>query len=69
MYLAVGAVIAGQALLFGSLALLAYLAMFCAAVVLFVGAYEEPTLFEQYGAEYEDYRRDVPGWIPRRPRQ
>ena len=68
MYLAVGAVIAGQALLLGSWALLLYLAVFFAAVVTFVRGYEEPTLLARHGAEYEAYRRAVPGWWPRRPR-
>ena len=68
MYLAVGALIAGQALILGSAALAAYLAAFGAAVVTFVRGYEEPTLAARYGGEYDDYRRVVPGWLPRRPR-
>src|ERR1700760_793791 len=44
MYLAVGAIIAGQALLLGRAVLLAWLAAFAAAVVSFVKLYEEPTL-------------------------
>jgi len=31
----------------------------------FVLAYEEPTLRESYGAEYETYRANVPRWLPR----
>jgi protein-S-isoprenylcysteine O-methyltransferase Ste14 len=27
--------------------------------------YEEPALSEQFGAEYEAYRKAVPGWRPR----
>lgn len=27
--------------------------------------YEEPTLLRTFGAEYEQYRRAVPGWRPR----
>ena len=68
MYLAVGAVIAGQALLLGSLTLLAYLAVFAVSVFAFVRGYEEPTLRRRHGAEYDEYRRRVPGWLPRRPR-
>ena len=44
MYLAVGATIAGQALLLGQYGLLAYLAVFAVAVGAFVRLYEEPTL-------------------------
>jgi protein-S-isoprenylcysteine O-methyltransferase Ste14 len=35
-------------------------------VVAFVRGYEEPTLRDRYGDEYELYRRAVPGWWPRR---
>ena len=68
MYLAVGAVIAGQALLLGSWSVAAYLLVFLLAVVTFVRGYEEPTLRARYGAEYDEYRRAVPGWWPRPPR-
>lgn len=65
MYLAVAATIVGQALLFGQSVLLAYTAVFLAVVWAFVHWYEEPTLRRQFGPEYEEYRRAVPGWRPR----
>lgn len=65
MYIGVFLVLAGEALLFRSLKLLAYLAFFFLAVQLFVLFYEEPTLRRQFGESYEDYRRMVPRWIPR----
>ena len=65
MYVAVGAVIAGQALLLGSPALGVYLALFCTAVVTFVHGYEEPVLRARFGEEYEVYRGAVPAWWPR----
>ena len=65
MYLAVGAIIVGQALLLGRPILLFYAAAFAAVVFAFVRLYEEPTLAGEFGAEYEDYRRAVPGWWPR----
>jgi protein-S-isoprenylcysteine O-methyltransferase Ste14 len=34
-------------------------------VALFVRLYEEPTLRKLFGAEYEEYCRNVPRWIPR----
>jgi protein-S-isoprenylcysteine O-methyltransferase Ste14 len=34
-------------------------------VVFFVLLYEEPTLREKFGADYEEYCRNVPRWIPR----
>jgi len=66
MYLAVAATIVGQALLLGQPVLLAYAAAFLAVVAAFVHWYEEPTLSRQFGSEYDDYRRSVPGWWPRR---
>ncbi len=65
MYLAVGAIILGQALALGQPILLPYLAAFVAAVVAFVRWYEEPTLLRRFGEQYNAYRRAVPGWWPR----
>jgi protein-S-isoprenylcysteine O-methyltransferase Ste14 len=65
MYLAVGAMIVGQALLLGLFGLLAYAAVFGAVVFSFVRLYEEPTLSAQFGAGYDAYRRSVPAWLPR----
>jgi protein-S-isoprenylcysteine O-methyltransferase Ste14 len=64
MYLAVGATILGQALLLGRYGLLAYLAAFAVTVAAFVRLYEEPALTQRFGADYERYRREVPGWLP-----
>jgi protein-S-isoprenylcysteine O-methyltransferase Ste14 len=36
-----------------------------AAFVSFVKLYEEPTLADTFGAEYDAYRAAVPGWWPR----
>lgn len=65
MYLAVLAIILGQALLCGSWGLVAYAAIAFAAVFGFVKGYEEPTLTRTYGEQYLDYRRNVRGWLPR----
>ena len=65
MYLAVLAIILGQALLFGSWWLVLYAAIVLAAVFTFVKLYEEPTLTDTYGEQYLEYRRHVPGWWPR----
>ena len=65
MYLAVIAAIAGQALLFGQLGLLAYALIAGLAMVAFARLYEEPYLVDRFGEEYEKYRREVPGWVPR----
>jgi protein-S-isoprenylcysteine O-methyltransferase Ste14 len=66
MYLAVASTIAGQALILGRPGLLAYAAAFLVVVVAFVRGYEEPTLAARYGGRYEEYRKAVPGWWPRR---
>jgi protein-S-isoprenylcysteine O-methyltransferase Ste14 len=34
-------------------------------VALFVKLYEEPTLRKKFGAEYEEYCRNVRRWLPR----
>jgi protein-S-isoprenylcysteine O-methyltransferase Ste14 len=34
-------------------------------VAFFVIFYEEPTLRKMFGADYEEYCRNVPRWIPR----
>jgi protein-S-isoprenylcysteine O-methyltransferase Ste14 len=68
MYLAVTAVIVGQALLFASVALGIYAVVVATAFVTFVNLYEQPTLTRQFRADYEAYLRTVPGWWPRRPR-
>jgi protein-S-isoprenylcysteine O-methyltransferase Ste14 len=65
MYLAVTSLIVGQALLLGQPGLLWYAGIVATAMVAFVHAYEQPTLSETYGAEYDRYRDAVPGWWPR----
>lgn len=65
MYVAVLAIVFGQALLFASGSILLYGAVCAVAMVSFVRLYEEPTLALRYGADYEAYRRSVPGWRPR----
>jgi protein-S-isoprenylcysteine O-methyltransferase Ste14 len=65
MYLGVLAAIIGQALLLRQASLIGYAAVVGIAFALFVRGYEEPVLAERYGAEYESYRRAVPGWWPR----
>ena len=65
IYVAVVAVILGQALLFGAWGLILYGALFRLACHAFVVAYEEPMLEQTLGADYEGFRANVPRWIPR----
>ena len=65
MYVAVTALIAGQGLLFGSVTVLEYGAIVWAGFFLFVVAYEEPALGEQFADEYKRYRANVRRWLPR----
>jgi len=65
MYLAVVCTVVGQALALGRYGLLWYAAALALAFVAFVRLYEEPALSRQFGAEYAEYRRAVPGWWPR----
>ena len=65
IYIAVVAVIFGQALLFGDWRLLWYGALLWLFFHVFVVMYEEPTLKQTFGTEYESFRTNVPRWIPR----
>lgn len=64
-YVAVLALIVGQALWFGSPACLLYAAAIAIGFHLFVIANEEPTLRRRYGEQYERYCAVVPRWLPR----
>ena len=65
MYVAVLAVVLGQALLLGQVVHLVYAVGLWLMFASFVRYYEEPTLAEQFGADYETYRRGVRAWLPR----
>jgi protein-S-isoprenylcysteine O-methyltransferase Ste14 len=68
MYLAVAAVILGQAAALARWVLVAYAFVFGVVVWSFVRWYEEPALRRRFGPAYDDYVRTVPGWWPWRPR-
>ncbi len=65
MYIAIVAVILGQALLLGDIRILACALIPWLAAHVFVVTYEEPTLRKSFGDEYEIYSAHVPRWIPR----
>lgn len=54
-------VVFGQA----SLVAVAIAALVIVGVALFVRLYEEPNLRKMFGAEYGEYCRNVPRWVPR----
>ena len=65
IYVAVSALIFGQAVLFASTGVALYGVIIAAAFDTFVRLYEEPTLREAYGEEYAAYCAATPRWIPR----
>ena len=65
MYIAVVTAVLGQAMIFGSLALLGYAIAVWAVFAGFVRWYEEPVLLTRYGAQYQRYRDAVRAWLPR----
>ena len=64
MYIGAGLALAGAALFYESLSLLAYAATFLLATHLFVVFYEEPALRQTFGQEYEAYCDQVGRWLP-----
>ena len=64
-YLAAAVAIIGQALLLSRPVLLVYTAGFLAFSAVWVRLFEETLLAERFGAEYEAYRKQVPGSWPR----
>ena len=65
MYVAVMALIFGQAVLFADWGVALYGAVVAVAFHTFVRLYEEPMLRRAYGDEYVAYCAATPRWIPR----
>ena len=65
MYIGAGLAIIGAALLYQSLALLAYAGAFFLAMHVLVLWYEEPTLLASFGEDYATYCYRVRRWWPR----
>lgn len=68
MYIAVTTILLGEAIFYGSVALLVWAAVAWIFFNIFVVLYEEPTLRRRFGPAYETYLEHVPRWIPSRPR-
>ena len=58
-------VLLGEAAVTASGWLLGWFAIFFAVLATVIRFWEEPHLVQRYGAEYVEYRRNVPRWIPR----
>src|SRR5258705_2764442 len=65
IYVAVVAIILGQAVLMGDWRLIVYVPLLWLAFHVFLLAYVEPTLYRTSGREHEAFRPAVPRWIPR----
>jgi len=68
MYIGGLMLLLGHVVWWSSIGTAVYTALYCVATASFVVFYEEPTLKRKFGAPYERYMREVPRWIPRRPR-
>jgi protein-S-isoprenylcysteine O-methyltransferase Ste14 len=67
MYLGMGSVVLGEAVLFASWLLALYLIVLLLVWHAFVVLWEEPSLERTFGEEYRSYRGAVPRWLPRFP--
>lgn len=65
IFVAVVAIILGQAVLMADWRLIVYGALLWLAFHVQVVVYEEPTLEQTFGTDYEAFRAAVPRWIPR----
>jgi protein-S-isoprenylcysteine O-methyltransferase Ste14 len=65
MYVGVTTALVGEAILFGSVGILAWSLVLWLVFHLFVVLYEEPGLRDRFDGAYDDYLRRVPRWIPR----
>jgi protein-S-isoprenylcysteine O-methyltransferase Ste14 len=59
-------ILLGEALFFGSMALLTWFGLFVLINAVYIPLIEEPGLERRFGSDYALYKRNVPRWIPRR---
>lgn len=65
MMTGVFSILLGETTAAASWPLLSWFCIFVTAVVILIPLVEEPMLVKQFGAEYEEYKRHVPRWVPR----
>ncbi len=58
-------ILLGEAVLFGSGAVLVLCVLFFIGNNIYFRFFEEPALVKRFGDEYIEYRQNVPGWLPR----
>lgn len=58
-------VLLGEAVGFASLPLVGWAAFFIVGNMIYMPLVEEPGLVKRFGEDYEEYRRNVPRWLPR----
>jgi protein-S-isoprenylcysteine O-methyltransferase Ste14 len=66
MISAVIAILIGEAIVYGSVALAAWALAFIALNAVYLPRVEEPALEARFGADYREYKQNVPRWVPRR---
>jgi protein-S-isoprenylcysteine O-methyltransferase Ste14 len=66
MILGVWTVLIGESIVFRSWNILIWAGCFFIINTIYFILSEEPGLKKRFGAEYEEYKRNVPRWIPRR---
>jgi protein-S-isoprenylcysteine O-methyltransferase Ste14 len=65
MYVGVLTALAGETLLFARRSMVIYWVGVATTIHFFVLVYEEPTLSKRYGADYAQFKKMVPRWLPR----
>lgn len=68
LYVAVLSAILGEAMIFQTPALGLYALFLFGTFHLFIMLYEEPTLLQLFGGQYEEYQRQVSRWLRLWPR-
>ncbi len=58
-------ILIGESLVLRSTALGGWAALFFLANMIYLPLFEEPGLERRYGADYAEYKRNVPRWLPR----
>jgi protein-S-isoprenylcysteine O-methyltransferase Ste14 len=59
-------VLLGEAVLIGSVGVLAWFVIFTVGNLVYIPLSEEPGLRKRFGRDYDLYSQNVPRWIPRR---